>query len=128
MHHHAPTSFGVWDTHSRLVPQLKASSQKLARNQDKAEHLHMTHRHISASLTLIPCLEEVKLFSYPEGVSRNIVKLAQDEVISFSVTERKGQYRMEAPGYALNGSSVIINYQNDSTILSAISQHNLSAE
>lgn len=106
MHHHACTSFGVWDAHSRLVPQLKASSQKLARNQYKAEHLHMTHRHTSASLTLTPCLE-VKFFSYPEEVSSNIAKLAQDEMVSSPVTESKVQCRMEALGYVLNGSSVI---------------------
>lgn len=69
----------------------------------------MTHRHTSASLTLTPCLEEVKFFSYPEEVSSNIAKLAQDEMVNSPVTESKEQCRMEAPGYVLNGSSVIIN-------------------
>lgn len=49
-------------SHPRLVLQFKAYPQKLDRNQDKTEHLCMTHGHTSASLTLKPCPAEVNLF------------------------------------------------------------------
>lgn len=49
-------------SHPKLVPQFKASPQKLDGNQDVTEHLRVTHRHTSASFSLKPCLAEVKLF------------------------------------------------------------------